>query len=43
MQAFRGDHSRGRHGRVRYDLASFGIDAAERELALAGYRERFGV
>ena len=34
---------RNRFGRVRYDLATFGIDPAERESALAGYRERFGV
>jgi Sulfotransferase family len=43
METFLRDHQRGRHGRVHYDLASFGIDPAEREAALAGYRQRFGV
>ena len=43
MEAFLRDHQRNRHGRVRYDLASFGIDPEERKSALAGYRERFGV
>ncbi len=43
LQSYLDGHGRGRHGRVRYDLASFGIDVAEREAGLAGYRERFGV
>jgi hypothetical protein len=43
ITAYLDDHGRGRHGRVRYDLASFGIDPAEREAGLADYRERFGV
>lgn len=43
METFLRDHQRGRHGRVHYDLASFGIDPAERETALSGYRTRFGV
>jgi hypothetical protein len=43
LQAYNDNHRRNRFGRVRYDLASFGIDTAERETALAGYRERFGV
>jgi Sulfotransferase family len=43
IQAYLDDHGRGRHGRIRYDLASFGIDLAEREAGLAGYRGRFGV
>ncbi len=43
MHTFLREHPRGRHGRVRYDLASFGIDPADREQALAGYRSRFGV
>jgi Sulfotransferase family len=43
MDAFLRDHQRGRHGRVHYDLASFGIDPAEREIALASYRQRFAV
>jgi hypothetical protein len=43
IQAYLDGHGRGRHGRIRYDLASFGINLAEREAGLAGYRERFGV
>ncbi len=43
IQSYLDGHGRGRHGRVRYDLASFGVDLAEREAGLAGYRERFGV
>ncbi|HEX4429567.1 MAG TPA: sulfotransferase [Frankiaceae bacterium] len=43
IQAYLDGHGRGRHGRIRYDLASFGVDVAEREAGLAGYRERFGV
>ena len=36
-------HPRGRHGRVLYDLADFGIDAAERRAALQFYVDRFGI
>lgn len=43
METFLHEHPRGRHGRVRYDPATFGIDPAEREVALAGYRARFRV
>jgi hypothetical protein len=43
LQAYNDNHRRNRFGRVRYDLTTFGIDTAERESALAGYRERFGV
>ena len=43
LSAYNDNHRRNRFGRVRYDLATFGIDAGERESALAGYRERFGV
>ena len=37
------DHPRGRFGRIDYDLADFGLDAAERRAALRFYVERFGV
>jgi hypothetical protein len=43
METFLREHPRGRHGRVHYDLSAFGIDPAEREAALAGYRARFRV
>jgi hypothetical protein len=43
MDAFMADHPRGRHGRVLYDLADFGLDAAERRRAFKFYVERFGV
>ena len=36
-------HPRGRHGGVRYDMAAVGLDAAERQAALAFYSARFGV
>ena len=36
-------HPRGKHGRVLYDLADFGIDPDERRRALGFYLERFGV
>ena len=41
--AFLADHPRGKHGGVRYDLADFGLDPAERAQALAPYIECFGV
>jgi len=34
---------RGKHGTVRYDLATFGLDAAERRRALSFYNERFAL
>ena len=37
------DHLRGKHGRVIYDLADFGIDPAERRDALSFYTDRFAV
>jgi hypothetical protein len=43
MAAFMEEHPRGVHGGVHYDLAEFGLDAAERRAALAFYVERFGV
>ena len=42
IAAFMDDHPRGRHGRVRYDLAQFGLDRDERRQALRFYAERFG-
>jgi hypothetical protein len=41
MAAFMTEHPRGRHGTVRYDLASLGLDRDERRQALAFYRDRF--
>ncbi len=41
MDAFMADHPRGKHGRITYDLSMLGIDPAERQDALAFYRERF--
>ena len=43
MAAFMAEHPRGKHGRVLYDLADFGIDRAERRSALAFYLDRFDV
>jgi sulfotransferase family protein len=43
MESFMAEHPRGRHGRVAYDLADFGLDPAERRAALTFYRDRFGV
>jgi Sulfotransferase family len=43
MDEFMVDHPRGRHGGVVYDLADFGLDAAERRAALRFYSERFAV
>lgn len=43
MDAFMARNPRGRHGRVIYDLADFGLDPEERRRALAFYRDRFGV
>jgi hypothetical protein len=43
MRAYRDAHPRGRHGRVRYDLGDFRLDAATVRARLAGYMEHFGV
>ena len=43
MAAFMAAHPRGRFGTVEYDLAQFGLDAAERRAALGFYTERFGL
>jgi hypothetical protein len=43
MASFMERHPRGRYGTVAYDLAQFGLDAAERRQALAFYTERFGI
>jgi sulfotransferase family protein len=43
MQAFMGDHPRGKFGGIVYDLADFGLDPAERREALRFYVDRFGV
>jgi hypothetical protein len=43
MDAFMLAHPRGKHGRIRYELADFGIERRERRQALAFYVERFGV
>ncbi|MCS5636820.1 MAG: sulfotransferase [Myxococcota bacterium] len=43
MDDFMVSHPRGKHGRVLYDLADFGIDPDERRRALGFYLERFGV
>jgi Sulfotransferase family len=43
LQAYMDGHPRGRHGGVRYDFDVLGLDPAEREQALAFYRDRFGV
>jgi len=41
--AYQAANSRGRHGTIEYHLEDFAIDARERRLALAFYRERFGL
>lgn len=43
LQAYLDEHPRGRHGGVVYDLGAVGLDRAEREQALAFYRDRFDV
>ena len=43
MDDYMADHPRGRHGRVIYDLADFGMDPAERRRALSFYTDRFAV
>ena len=43
MGSFMQEHPRGKHGRVLYDLADFGLVEKERRAALNFYSERFGV
>ena len=43
MRAFMAEHPRGRHGGVRYDLSTFGLDADELRERARFYIERFGV
>lgn len=43
VRAFMVRNPRGKHGGVRYDLASVGMDRAERQAAPAFYGERFGL
>ncbi|MDE0885865.1 MAG: sulfotransferase [Myxococcota bacterium] len=43
MDSFMQDHPRGKHGRVLYSLADFGLVEKERRQALNFYSERFGV
>ncbi len=43
MADYMAAHPRGRHGRVDYDIADFGIDPAERRQALSQYVEHFGI
>ncbi|BCQ07836.1 sulfotransferase family protein [Mycobacterium heckeshornense] len=40
-QTYLNDHGRDRHGKVVYELAPFGIDAAERRATYGPYLERF--
>ena len=43
MDQYMADHPRGKHGRVIYDLADFGMTAEERRQALSFYTDRFAV
>ena len=43
MDAFMAEHPRGKHGRVRYDLAALGCDPDERRRTLQFYADRFGL
>ncbi len=43
MDTYMAGHPRGRHGRVIYDLADFGLAAGERRQALRFYTDRFAV
>jgi len=43
MRTFMDAHPRGRHGGIRYDLATFGLDAGELRERFAFYTARFGV
>lgn len=42
MRAFVAGNPQHKHGRHRYDMARFGLDASRVERALAAYRDRFG-
>jgi hypothetical protein len=41
MAAFTAQHPRGRHGEVRYDMASLGLDTEDVARRLRAYRDRF--
>jgi len=43
MATFMDEHPRGRHGTVDYDLAEFGLEAAELRRTFAFYSDQFGV
>ncbi len=43
MDSYMDDHPRGKHGRVIYDLADFGMTAEERRQALSFYTDRFAI
>jgi len=43
MQDFKAEHPRGKHGRIAYDLAGFGIEVSECRERLEFYSQRFGV
>jgi hypothetical protein len=43
MSGFMGEHPRGRHGGVTYDLSQFGLDRARLRESFHFYIERFGV
>lgn len=43
MDQYMVEHPRGKHGRVIYDLADFGMTAQERRQALSFYTDRFAV
>lgn len=43
MRSWLADHERGAHGRHEYDLADFGLDAAQVHERFAAYLERFEV
>jgi hypothetical protein len=43
MRAFMDEHPRGRHGGIRYDLATFDLDAGELRERFAFYTACFGV
>ena len=43
MEAFMATHPRGVHGTIQYDLARFGLDAAEVRAACRFYVERFAI
>ena len=43
IEAYQASHPRGRYGRVRYDLADFGLDASELRERFRFYTDRFPV